>query len=77
MNYAQIFVTCYFFWDLGPQWLTKQPEESNTGPVDTAFVQKRPEGKKQAKKPQPVHYRVVGRKPLTPATAAAPPAVVG
>jgi hypothetical protein len=46
----------------------QQPDEATRDLWDTAFLQKRPEGKKQAKKPQHVSYRVVGKKPLTPAT---------
>jgi len=58
--------------------LAQRPDEATRDLWDTAFVQKRPEGKKPAKKPQPVRYRVVGKKPLTPAaTPAGPPAVVG
>ena len=42
---------------------------------DTAFLQKRPEGRKQVRRTQPVRYRLVGKKPL-PATSG-PLAVVG
>ena len=42
---------------------------------DTAFLQKRPEGRKQTRRAPPLRYRVVGKKPL-PASSS-PLAVVG
>ncbi len=45
---------------------------------DTAFLQKRPAGKKQVKKTQPVRYKVVGKKILPPSsTSAAKASVIG
>jgi len=45
---------------------------------DTAFLQKRPAGKKQVKKTQPVRYKVIGKKALPPSsTSAAKASVIG
>jgi hypothetical protein len=35
---------------------------------DTAFLQKRPEGKKQAKRTLPIRYKVVSKKPFSPSS---------
>ncbi|MEP6924763.1 MAG: DUF4384 domain-containing protein [Pyrinomonadaceae bacterium] len=45
---------------------------------DTGFLQKRPAGKKQVKRTQPIRYKVVGRKALSPSpTLTTQAAVVG
>lgn len=58
---------------------TAQKTEDQTRDLwDTAFLQKRPAGKKQTKRTQPVRYKVVGKKTLPlSATRTSRPAVVG
>src|SRR5438309_3021493 len=52
-----------FLWLLPIAALAQKPDDGTRDLWDTAFLQKRPEGKKQTKRSQPVHYRVVGKKP--------------
>lgn len=42
----------------------QQPEDQTRDLWDTAFLQKRPAGKKQIKRKQPVRYKVIGKKIL-------------
>ena len=64
------------FLGLLPVFADAQISDDSTRDLwDTAFLQKRPEGRKQVRRTQPVRYRLVGKKPL-PATSG-PLAVVG
>ncbi len=56
----------------------QEPEDQTRDLWDTAFLQKRPAGKKQIKRTQQVRYKVVGKKILPPSsTSAAKASVVG
>ncbi|MBA4124095.1 MAG: hypothetical protein H0X72_16765 [Acidobacteria bacterium] len=59
LKYFLIFAVFAFF----PVIAQAQDTEDQTRDLwDTAFLQKRPAGKKQVKKKQPVRYKIVGKK---------------
>ncbi len=71
LKYFLIIAVLAFF----PVIAQAQDTEDQTRDLwDTAFLQKRPAGKKQVKRTQPVRYKIVGKKTLpsssTPATKA-------
>ena len=56
----------------------QEPEDQTRDLWDTAFLQKRPAGKKQIKRTQPVRYKIVGKRTVpTSTTPTSQSAVVG
>jgi hypothetical protein len=49
--------------------LAQQPDEATRDLWDTAFLRKRPEGKKQIKRTLPVRYKIVSKMPLSAASS--------
>lgn len=73
LKYFLIIAVFAFF----PVIAQAQDTEDQTRDLwDTAFLQKRPAGKKQVKKKQPVRYKIVGKKTLPSSSKAATKAAV-